>query len=144
MVTPVDPIPPLFTIRLSGEGVRPHLIPAGDLAQLLIAAEQTVMGLAVREHPEDADSLFVGLASVRDQSIGFAFTSNHPDSAQAAYRELVTLTENRAFRSLPARSLEGLKTLTTFSREHRGVTQFWNGARLFVGEIVCSLSLRCR
>jgi hypothetical protein len=84
------------------------------------------------------------LASVRDESIGFACTSNHPDSAQAAYRELVTLTENRAFRSLPARSLEGLKTLTTFSREHRGVTQFWNGARLFVGEIVCSLSLRCR
>ena len=126
-MTPVDPIPSLFTIRLSGREVRPHLIPAGDLAQLLIAAEQTVMGLAARESPEDADNLFVGLAAVKDESIGFAFTSNRPDSALAAYRELVTLTGNRAFRSLPARSLEGLKTLTTFSREHRGVTQFWNG-----------------
>jgi hypothetical protein len=46
----------------------------------------------------------------------------------AVYQELVVLTGNRAFRSLPARSLEGLKTLTAFSREHRGVTQFWNGA----------------
>ena len=124
----VEPIPSLFTIRLSGEGVRPHLIPAGDFAQLLIAAEQTVLGLAARENPEDADNLVVGLAAVRDESIGFAFTSNRPDTALAAYRELVTLTGNRAFRSLPARSLEGLKTLTTFSRDHRGVTQFWNGA----------------
>ncbi len=127
-MTPIEAIQSLFTIRLSGEGVRPHLIPAGDLAQLLIAAEQMVMGLAAREHPEDADSLFVGLAAVRDESIGFAFTSNRPDSALAVYQELVVLTGNRAFRSLPARSLEGLKTLTAFSREHRGVTQFWNGA----------------
>lgn len=124
---PVKTTPSLFTIRLSGEGVRPHLIPAGDLAQLLIAAEQSVLGLAARENPGEADSLVVGLAAVRDESIGFAFTSNRPESALAAYRELVTLTENRAFRSLPARSLEGLKTLTNFSREHRGVTQFWNG-----------------
>ena len=122
-----EPIHSLFTIRLSGEGVRPHLIPASDLAQLLIAAEQTILGLAARENPEASDSLVVGLTAVRDESIGFAFTSNQPGPALAAYKELVTLTANRAFRSLPARSLEGLKTLTSFSRDHRGVTQFWNG-----------------
>ncbi len=91
---PTEGMQSLFTIRLSGEGVRPHLIPAGDLAHLLIAAEQMVMGLAAREHPEDADSLFVGLAAVRDESIGFVFTSNRPDSALAVYQELVSLTGN--------------------------------------------------
>lgn len=120
--------PPLFTIRLTGEGVHPSLIPASDLAQLLVAAEQTVLAIAAREHPEQAEELIVGLSEIRDQSIGFAFASNRPEIAQAAYTELVTATSNRLFRSLPARSLEGLRTLTAFSRERKGSTQFWNGA----------------
>jgi hypothetical protein len=107
--------------------VRPHLIPASDLAQLLVAAEQTVLAIAAREHPEAAEDLIVGLAQVRDASIGFGFASNREDVALAAYNELVTVTANRAFRSLPGRSLEGLRTLTRFSREHGGRTQFWNG-----------------
>ncbi|MHB1305810.1 MAG: hypothetical protein ACYC23_01870 [Limisphaerales bacterium] len=118
---------PLFTIRLTGEGVRPQLIPASDLAQLLVAAEQTVLAIAAREHPEQADELIVGLSQVQDQSIGFAFASNQPQIAQSAYTALVTATANRLFRSLPGRSLEGLRTLTGFSRQHNGRTQFWNG-----------------
>lgn len=46
---------PLFTIRLTGEGLHPHLIPASDLAQLLMAAEQTVLAVAVREHPDESE-----------------------------------------------------------------------------------------
>ena len=45
---PANTEKPLFTIRLTGEGVRPHLIPASDLAQLLVAAEQTVLAIDVR------------------------------------------------------------------------------------------------
>ena len=68
---PVETIPPLFTIRLTGDGVRPHLIPASDLAELLVAAEQTVLALAGREHPEAADELIVGLTNIEDASISF-------------------------------------------------------------------------
>lgn len=117
----------LFTIRLTGDGVRPHLIPASDLAQLLIAAEQAVMAIAARDNPIEAEELVVGLSQVKDESIGFSFASNRRELALSSYRELVTLTENRAFRSLPARSLEGLKTLTKFARDRKGHTQFWNG-----------------
>lgn len=124
---PVETNKPLFTIRLTGEGVRPQLIPASDLAELLIAAEQTVLALANRDHPESADDLVVGLAAVTDASIGFAFTSNHPEVTLSTYEELVTAVGNRLFHSLPARSLEGIRTLTRFSREHKGRTQFWNG-----------------
>lgn len=118
----------LFTIRLTGRDVRPHLIPASDLAQLLVAAEQSVLAIASRENPDAAEELIVGLSQVHDESIGFAFASNQPPVALAAYRELITLTENRTFRSLPARSLEGLRTLTSFTRDRQGSTQFWNGS----------------
>ncbi len=124
---PANTEKPLFTIRLTGEGLHPHLIPASDLAQLLVAAEQTVLAIATREHPEESEDLIVGLSHVVDASIGFAFTSNRPDLARSAYTELTTATSNRLFRSLPARSLEGLRTLTTFARQRNGRTQFWNG-----------------
>jgi len=118
----------LFTIRLTGEGVRPYLIPASDLAELMVAAEQTVLAIAMRENPIEAEGLIVGLSQIKDESIGFAFTSNQPAIALSAYTELVTATSNRLFRSLPGRSLEGLKTLTNYSRHHQGRTQFWNGS----------------
>ena len=77
--------PSLLTIRLTGEGVRPHLIPVRDLAGLLEAAEQMVSAIVAREHPDLADNFFLGLSAVRDESIGFGFDSNHPQVAVAAY-----------------------------------------------------------
>ena len=68
----------------------------------------------------------VGLTDVKDASIGFAFTSNYRDVTLSTYEKLIAAVGNRLFRSLPGRSLEGLRTLTRFSREHRGHTQFWN------------------
>lgn len=116
-----------FTIRLTGEGVRPSLLAASDLAALLIAAEQTVSAIIQRNHPELEDSVIVGLSEIKDESIGFVFTSNRPDYARSSYNELVSAVNERQFRSLPGRSLDGLRTLTRFTRERRGHTQFWNG-----------------
>ena len=124
---PVANIEALFTIRLTGEEVRPHLLPTSDLAALRVAAEQTVAAIAAREHPDLAETLVVGLSEIKDQSVGFAFTSNYEAIVRSAYRELIAAVENRLFRSLPARSIEGLRTLTQFARERQGHTQFWNG-----------------
>ena len=118
----------IFTIRLVGENVRPHLIPVRDLAQLMVAAEEAVGAVAARDYPDQAEELALGLSELQDRSIGFAFRSNLPALALAAYTELVTATDNRLFRSLPARSVEGLRTLTAFAREHKGSTQFWVGS----------------
>ena len=89
-IMPANTEKSLFTIRLMGDGVRPHLIPASDLAQLLVAAEQTVLAIAARDHPEEADELIVGLTEVQDKSIGFGFSSNRADIVRSAYTELIT------------------------------------------------------
>ena len=119
----------IFTIRLTGEGVRPHLIAASDLAELIIAAERTVLGIARRENPEAADSLIVSLSEIKDESVGLAFAGSDEPMISNAYRELVSAAENRLFSSLPAQSLEGLRTLTKFASERKGHTQFWNGSQ---------------
>lgn len=98
------------------------------MAELIIAAERTILGIARRDNPDSAESLLVAISEIKDASIGFGLTSNHPQSISNAYRELVSATENRLFRSLPAQSLEGLRTLTQFARERKGHTQFWNGS----------------
>ncbi len=116
-----------FTIRLTGEGVNPSLISARDLAELLIAAEQTVSALIQRNHPELDDPVLIGLSEIKDSSIGLVLTSNRPDLTYKAYKELVSAVSDRQFRSLPARSLDGLRTLTKFTQDRKGHTQFWNG-----------------
>ncbi len=125
----IEDMKSIFTIRLTGEGVRPHLIPASDLAELIIAAERTVLGIARRDNQDAAEGIIVALSEIKDESIGLAFTSNAQASVSLAYRELVSAAENRLFRSLPAQTLEGLRTLTQFTLEHRGHTQFWNGSQ---------------
>ncbi len=83
----------LFTIRLTGEGVRPHLIPASDLAELMVAAEQTVLAIAIREHPDEAENLVVGLSQIKDESIGFAFACNRPERLRVSDREIKRLLQ---------------------------------------------------
>lgn len=105
-----------FTIRLTGGDVHPSQIAASELAALLIAAEQTIAALIQRNHPELEEPVIVGLSSIKDESIGFVFTSNRPDYARSAYAELVSAVGEQQFRSLPGRSLDGLRTLTRWPR----------------------------
>lgn len=107
--------------------MRPSLVAASDLAALLIAAEQMVSAVIQRHHPELDEAVIVSLSEISDRSIGFTFTSNKPDIAQSAYQELVSVVKESQYPSLPAQSIDGLRTLTRFTRERKGHTQFWNG-----------------
>lgn len=116
-----------FTIRLTGEGVRPSLLAASDLAALLVAAEQTVAALIQHDHPEMEGAVVIGLSGINETSIGFVFTSNFPELARSGFENLISALEKRQFANLPARSLDGLRVLTLFTRERNGHTQFWRG-----------------
>jgi hypothetical protein len=117
----------LFTIRLTGENVRPDQIGAGDLAQLLIAAEQTVLSVAREENPDESEDIIVTLADVKSESVGLEFSSNRPELVRHAFYTVVDRVRANDFHALPGPVLEGLRTLTRFTSERKGHTQFWNG-----------------
>ena len=88
-----------------------------------------ILAIAVRGQPEREEEILVGLAEIQDQSIGLAFASNDKATVLHSYQELLSALSNRVFRSLPAQTLDGLRTLTEFSRQRRCTTQFWNGTQ---------------
>lgn len=125
MDTPSDA---LFTIRLTGDDVSPSVIAASDLAELIIAVEQSILAILGRDHAESTETVVLGLTAVQNKSVGLAFTSDKPAEVLSAYEEFVSAARLRDFERLPARSLDGLRTLTRFARSHDGHTQFWNGS----------------
>jgi len=84
-----EEVKPLFSIRFVGEELHPYAIPASDLAELIIAAERTILALAMRERPEREEEILVGLAQVEDKSIGLAFASNDEATVLRCYQETV-------------------------------------------------------
>lgn len=118
----------IFTIRLTGNGVEPSRVSAGDLAQLLIAAEKIVMSVARQSDQDAPDDMFISLADLQAGSLRMPFTSNQPERTGAAFKQAIANISNKRFEDLPGPALEGLRTLTSYTAEREGVTEFWNGS----------------
>lgn len=118
----------VYSIRLTGDGVRPTRIAAGELATLIIAAEKMILEIARRNNAGSPDEIVITLNPILDQSIGFAFASTHAEMVRDAFQEAVNAIKHNQFDNLPAKSLEGLNALARFSREKQGHTLFLDGS----------------
>lgn len=118
----------LFQLRFTGGGVQPEVVPARELAELIIAAEEAVASVALRRNPAlNPDEIVVGLVQIGEQSLGLSFAASSPAVVGAAFLELATSIATRSFGGLPAKSLRGLRILADFNALHHCRTQFWNG-----------------
>ena len=118
----------LFQLRFTGGGVKPDVVPARELAELIIAAEEAIASVALQRNPAlNPDEIVVGLVQIEEKSLGLSFASPSPDVVGAAFKEIVASISNRSFGGLPAKSVRGLRILTDFNTTHNCRTQFWNG-----------------
>lgn len=118
----------LFQLRFTGGGVKPDVVPARELAELIIAAEEAIASVALQRNPAlNPDEIVVGLVQIEEKSLGLSFASPSPDVVGAAFKEIAACIANRSFGGLPTKSLRGLRILTDFNNTHNCRTQFWNG-----------------
>lgn len=118
----------LFQLRFTGGGVNPAIVPARELAELIIAAEEAIASVALQRNPAlNPDEIVVGLVQIEEQSLGLSFGSPSPDVVGAAFTEIAVSVANRSFGGLPTKSLRGLRILADFNTTHHCRTQFWNG-----------------
>jgi len=118
----------LFQLRFAGGGVKPDVVPARELAELIIAAEEAIASVALQRNPAlNPDEIVVGLVQIEEKSLGLSFASSSPDVVGSAFKEIATSIANRTFGGLPAKSLRGLRVLADFNTTHNCRTQFWNG-----------------
>lgn len=110
-------MPHRFSIRFTGEGIRPRSVPLQELADLLLAAEQTIVEAVRHEHPEIATSdLVIGLTQVRDESLGLVFEYDHEEEVSATVQNVLRVIEEDALDALPPKSQAGLKEIVSFTK----------------------------
>lgn len=116
-----------FQLRFSGGDVKPSTVPAHELADLLVAAEQTLMSLVSDESTDfDPSALVVGLVAVHDSSLGLEFASNRPDVIEPAFRRLTHAVRDRSFENFPSRGIAGLEVFGSFNARRNCRTLFFD------------------
>lgn len=108
--------------------MKPDKVPARDLAELLIAAEEAVASLAKLRNPAlNCEDVVLGLVKIEDASLGLLFNSPLPDVVGPAFREIALCVQNRQFGELPTKSRRCLRVIAEFGSRRQCRTQFWNG-----------------
>ncbi len=103
-------------------------MPARELAELIIAAEEAIASVALQRNPAlNPDEIVVGLVQIEEKSLGLSFASPSPDVVGAAFKEIAESVANLSFGGLPTKSLRGLRILADFNTTHHCRAQFWNG-----------------
>ena len=118
----------VFQLRFTGGGVTPETVSAGELADLLLAAEAAIVGVALHRNPTlNPDDIVVGLVGIENRSLGLKFSSPIPDIIAPAYEELTTSVRSRSFRGLASKSIRGIRVIAEFTTSRKCRAQFWNG-----------------
>lgn len=118
----------IFQLRFTGGGVKPDVVPARELAELIIATEEAISSIALQRNPGlNPDEIIVGLVQIENKSLGLSFASSSPDVVGSAFNEMAASITRRSFTGLPTKSLRGLRVLAEFNNTHNCRTQFWNG-----------------
>lgn len=114
--------------------MHPSTVPAHELADLLLGAEQAVTSLAAQNFPDlDPSSVVVGLVGVRDASLGLEFASNRPDVVAPAFQRLALGVKTRSCEGFPSRGIAGLEVIMSFTARRKCRAEFWQGGQT-VGE----------
>ncbi len=115
-----------FTIRFTGKGISPDAVPLHELAALLVAAENAILGIVRRDFPEATDDqMVVSLDQIKHESLGLAFADPAGSVVTRGYSKFVETVDSGALYRLPGQSLDGLRAMTRFSGEYKCATQFY-------------------
>lgn len=110
--------------------MHPSTVPAHELADLLLAAEQAVTSLVAQSFPDlDPSSVLVGLVGVRDASLGLEFATNRADVVAPAFERLALGVKTRSCEGFPSRGIAGLEVIASFTARRKCRAEFWPGGR---------------
>jgi hypothetical protein len=115
----------LLEIVLSGEGIRPDSLKAGEVAEIISAYEHSLLAIITRENPQiDIEEVFISLVDVQENSAHFKFIPRAKEFILAAALTLNTAINTNQIDTLPYRSVESLNKIWVFSKRKNCVTEF--------------------
>ncbi len=136
-------------IRLVGENLSPYTVSARDASRVISAVEQMLKALVSRDQaarPLPKSGIVVGLAAIEQGSYILRFTTPYPDVVMPAYQRLGAAIQQADFANLPAKSVEGLREVSTVARKYHAQAEFWqsDGHRTHLGTVTPNMRIRPR
>lgn len=112
-------------ITLAGEGIAPETIRAKDLADIIVSVEESLLGIAAKQHPDlETDQLVIGLVNIEQGSAKLRFRSQLPSVAAAAFITLTGSISSNDYGSLPASSVKAVRKISEFTRRRHCTARF--------------------
>ncbi len=107
-------------ISFSGNNIRPDVVKAGDIADIIKAVESLVEAQVQKDLPGlKGDQVIVGFTNIRATSIDLEFRSPYKESARSAFKNAGKAINENDYTGLPSNTFNALVTISTFTRKQK-------------------------
>lgn len=115
----------LLQLRFTGGAIAPRHVPAGELADILKAAETLIVATVLREHSKlTKEDIILGLTQVEDKSLGLMFVPSIPQVVIPEFHRIADIVNHKLFEMLPVEARDALRKIATFTRKRHCVAEF--------------------
>lgn len=114
-------------VRFGGSELTPAKLRSADLAYVITAVEQMLAAIVARDNPGldiEEKQVTIGLSQITRGSIGLQFVSQYETQVRRAYDKATSAIAANNFDELPYRSVDALKKVIRFTRDHGTETVF--------------------
>lgn len=109
-----------IAVYCTGNSIRPERVRAADLAQLMVAVENSVFGAAQAEQPQvTRDGLYLSLTDVRPGSLALSFRPSMSDIGIRAFQQLGRWLFSDNHDRIPEAAKQSLKDIASFAKKYR-------------------------
>jgi hypothetical protein len=111
-------------MRFTGGNIRPELVRAADLGDVLRAVEEILESVALAEQLLPDALLLTSLTSIRSSSVDLLFAPSNPSAGFQAWKVATGVIDARAFQRLPRRATRGVRRIVDFTKTYDCVSEF--------------------
>lgn len=110
----------ILELKFDGNGIKPSVVRASEIAELIISFEKAIVSIIQEQHPEvKEDFLFISFEEISENSLHLKHLAKKlTPYVASAYLLIATAFENKNFNSIPNESIEELRTWSRFSKKY--------------------------
>lgn len=130
--------PEYIEITFRGNDVRPEIVKASEIADIIIAIETMIIAQVYKKNPLiKKDQLILSFTNIESSSIGLQYRSPLNGIASSAFQDVGHAINGRDFSELPDSAYKSFNTLVAFTRKWQCSAElsFNNGVRNVIAEI---------
>lgn len=132
----------ILELTFSGSSIKPDSLKASELAELIVAYENSIMSVVARDNKEiNQEEAFISLVEVQEASAHFKFKPKAKGVIFAAALAINAALNSNSLESLPYKSVDSLQKIWNFTKR-RNCTAEFTGNNLPTAKVTPEVEIR--